>query len=404
MKSVNSNKDAGCTPLSSNCVIWQGPCLDCISVNTGDTISDVVFELATELCTLKEQLDLTDLDLKCLIDCPSCPEPDKDLINVLQLIITRLCLLDPNPLEPVVPEEVVVNIAPCFQYVDNNGDIITSLKVSEYVKLIGLKVCELKTAVDQHTATLSNHETRITTLENASHVVVLPKVTPSCVVTPAVPTDMDIVLEALEEQFCNLRTVTGIPTALSQSIANQCPNLNSAPALSTGGTMSGIPGWKTSVSTVADSLTNLWLTICDMRAAVVGVQQCCQTSCTDIIVEFLATIVDNGATIRIFFSGYSSIPAGFTDCNPTGSVMNISDGLGGSYNINIQIPTASTDPAPITINVADTPLSNSGTFTFTLASCLTNGTLTCNKTIINTASVPQAVCSIPTNVSATITA
>lgn len=402
MKPVNSNKNSGCTPISSNCVIWQGPCVDCLSINTGDSVSDVVAELATVLCELKDQMDLTDLDLQCLIECESCADPDKSIKNVLSLIITRLCSIAPNPDPDPDPEEIVVTIAPCFQVTDLNGDLITTMKVSDYAKAIGIKVCQLQTTVNQHTTTLANHETRITTLENADHDVVLPQVTPVCVVTPGVSNDMDVVLEALESQFCQLRTVTGLPTALSQGIGNQCPNLNSTPALSQAGTMSSITGWKTTVSTVADSLTNLWLTICDMRAAVAAVQTCCSVKCEDIIVNFLATVVDNGATIRLFFSGYSSIPSGFTDCNPSGSVLNIADGLGGSYNLNVQIPTASNDPAPINITVADTPLSNSGTFTFTLASCLSNGTLTCNKTVVKTASVPQSVCSIPTNVVATI--
>jgi len=399
MKSVNSIKNQGCTPVSSNCVIYQGPCLDCINVNTGDTVSDVMFELATVLCEVKDQYDLSVLDLDCLVNTS---DPERTIEIILQLIIDKLCSIDPTPGPDPDTGEVIVTIASCFQTTDLNGDLVTSMKVSDYAKAIGIKVCTLQSLVNQHTSTIANHETRIIALENEEPVVVLPKVTPNCVVTPAVATDMDIVLEALEDQFCQLRTVTGTPTALSQGITNQCTSLNTSPKLSGSGTMSSIAGWKTTVSTVADSLTNLWLTICDMRAAVQAVQTCCSITCQDILVDYIVTIVDNGATLRIYFSGYSNIPSGFTSCNPSGSVMNISDGLGGSYNLNIDIPVAANNPAPITVNVADTPLSNSGTFTFTLASCLTNGTLTCNKTVPKTASVPQSVCSIPTNVVATI--
>ena len=45
---TNSNNLTNCDPISSNCVIWQGPDLPCVEICTGDTISDVcciMFEL-----------------------------------------------------------------------------------------------------------------------------------------------------------------------------------------------------------------------------------------------------------------------------------------------------------------------------------------------------------------------
>lgn len=400
MKPIKS--ESGCLPTSSNCVIYQGPCLDCINVNTGDTVSDVVHDLAVVLCELKEQLDLSDLDLACLIDCPSCPDPDKTLFNVLELIITKLCSIEPNPGPGPNPEEVVVNIATCFQYTDDNGDLITQMKVSDYAKAIGIKVCSLQTTIDQHTSTLANHETRIDILESEiGGGGEIPQITPSCVL-PAIPTDIDIVLDALEDQFCTLRNTTGTSTALSQAVANQCAGLNSSNALSTSGTMSGIAGWKSTVSTVADSLTNLWITICDMRAAVADIKaNCCSANCDSIVVDFLPTITDNGTILKIFFSGYTSIPSGFADCNISGSPLTITDGLGGVYTTNVLLPNASLDPDPIIIELADTPLNSSGNYNFVLSSCLTNGTLTCNKTVSKTATAVNS-CGIPTNIIATI--
>ena len=35
-------KDRGCNPVSSNCVVWQGPDLACIDLCKGDTVSNVV--------------------------------------------------------------------------------------------------------------------------------------------------------------------------------------------------------------------------------------------------------------------------------------------------------------------------------------------------------------------------
>jgi hypothetical protein len=70
MKPLNFD-NSPCSPISSNCVIWQGPNLDCIKLCTGDTVSDVVAKLATELCTIMDQLNISNYDLSCfdLVGC-----------------------------------------------------------------------------------------------------------------------------------------------------------------------------------------------------------------------------------------------------------------------------------------------------------------------------------------------
>ena len=48
--STNGNSaPKGCNPISSNCVIWQGPDLPCIDLCTGDSISSVVAKLCQQL-------------------------------------------------------------------------------------------------------------------------------------------------------------------------------------------------------------------------------------------------------------------------------------------------------------------------------------------------------------------
>ena len=41
MKPLNLD-NSPCSPISSNCIVWQGPDIPCIHLCTGDTISDVV--------------------------------------------------------------------------------------------------------------------------------------------------------------------------------------------------------------------------------------------------------------------------------------------------------------------------------------------------------------------------
>jgi hypothetical protein len=84
MKAYRSNTEKeSCSPVSSNCVIWQGPDLPCINLCKGDSVSDVVYKLAVEICDLKSDIGLTDVDLTCLVQvCQTTPEPAKTLANI----------------------------------------------------------------------------------------------------------------------------------------------------------------------------------------------------------------------------------------------------------------------------------------------------------------------------------
>ena len=64
MKPLNLDNKP-CSPISSNCVVWQGPDIPCIELCTGDTVSDVVSAMATELCTVLDTLKVSNYDLTC---------------------------------------------------------------------------------------------------------------------------------------------------------------------------------------------------------------------------------------------------------------------------------------------------------------------------------------------------
>lgn len=397
---------SGCSPVSSECVIWQGPCLDCINLQTGDSISDATYKLATEVCQLMDQLDLTNLDLSCLMEaCSGCPEPEKTLSAILTLLINKICALEDligTGEEPATPEQVVINIAACFQTTDINGDLITTLPIEDYVKAIGNKLCALATTVSLNTTSITNHEARITSLENQDTTVVLPSISPSCTFgMDTSPKQMDVLLDALEEQFCQLRSATGTSSELLQAASKQCNDLSNSPALGTTGNMSGISGWKSTVSTVADSLNNLWLTLCDLRTAMAAVKDCCAITCKDVIVDFLPVVSTDGNTLRLNFNGYSDIPSGFAECNTSGSQLTITDQSGETYSVYINVIDIIASGTYYSIDLTATSLAAVGDLNISLASCLTDGTLNCSKTIIKKVTIPDN-CLAPTNVSASI--
>lgn len=401
--------DKGCSPISSNCVLWEGPCISCLDIKPGDCLSDVVNQLAIQVCTLNGTLGLSDIDFSCLVDNSlNTPQPDKTLSSFITLLITKVCTIDglvtaltdccTGGSGIITP----LTVATCFQTLDLNGDPILTLTPNNYILAIGNKVCTLAATVASQGTTIANHETRITTLENATpDTFVLPNLTPVCI--PGGSQALDVFTATLEAQYCALVAATGSATNLLLATGKQCPSLNSATQLSNSGVMSAISGWKSTVSTVSDSLTNMWLTICDIRDAVVAVQLCCALTCSDVTIGFLSSITNNGATIQIYFSGYTILPSGFVDCSGPGSSMVISDGLGGTYTTYINLYTQSNTGTPVTIQLSDTTLNPTGNYTFTLTSCVTNTSITCTKTVIQNATGSPLSCSAPTNVTATLT-
>ena len=87
MKAYRSNTEKeSCSPISSNCVVWQGPDLPCLNLCKGDSVSDVVYKLAVEVCDLQANTGLSTVDLTCLVQvCQTTPEPTKTLANILEL-------------------------------------------------------------------------------------------------------------------------------------------------------------------------------------------------------------------------------------------------------------------------------------------------------------------------------
>lgn len=90
MKPLNLD-EPGCNPISSNCVIWQGPDIPCIKLCKGDSVSSVVAKLATELCDVLTILDIKSYDLTCFNLTTCTPANFQEL---LQFLMKRICSLE----------------------------------------------------------------------------------------------------------------------------------------------------------------------------------------------------------------------------------------------------------------------------------------------------------------------
>ena len=409
----SNTADKGCSPVSSNCVIWQGPDLDCINLCNGDAVSDVVYKLATQLCTIQSTLDLSTLDLTCLVSFCSASNPaptNKTLSAVLDFIIDKVCCLDSrcSTLEGASGgssyTEPNLNLPTCLQYVDPaTQQTITVLSHSQFTLRLANQHCDLKATVDNHTSTLTTHNSRITALENAPGVT-LPTVTPNCIL-PSTPTAMNVVLDKLEEEYCNLRSVLGTNSGLTAAIGQQCQNLASQDALSQPGFISGLSGWVPTSGnalsgTLAGAVKNLWVVLCDMRAAIYDLKTVAGTTdCSAFLLGFTAAANEARTEVTLFFSGSTVIPAGFANCSAQGSKVTIKDTGGRTFVGYVDLVAAQTDTDGITFTVSGASLNAGQNYTVTVEGCVSKSGNTCTKVATFEVAVP---CPIITSVSATL--
>jgi len=394
MKPLNAD-NPGCSPISSDCVIWQGPDIECLSLCKGDSVSTVVYKLAEKLCEVLETLDIETYDVSCLAIGDCGPE---DFQALIQLLITKIC-----ELEGVTPTttpggttvgcpDCVVNIAPCFYFDSQLGDQETTMQLDDYVTAIGNYVCNLAGQILTINNTLTSFNTRITDLENApAPTLALPVMSPVCVLPPTPTVPIDQVLIALEREFCALRTATGEPNEIYAALLLQCAGLNQSPQLQGTGNMSDISGWNSIVTNLSQGVENMWLTLCDMRAAIQSIQDvCCTgTSCDDLDIE-VQGVLTSPTTLQLYFTG--TYPTGFGECNPSGSLITITDSSNNSMQMNVLIIPNLNAPGGFQVNLGASPINSSENLVITVPLCFTDGESQCAKTItdfvLNTAACP----------------
>lgn len=265
----------GCNYQSTQCVIWEGPNLPCINLCKGDSIQDVVYKLATEVCNMADALtiDVTTIDFDCILEGDNT-RPD-NLQETIQALIYKACApatVTPGS-ETTLPNVVLPD---CLRYTDTEGDVVSTLPLDEYVLLFAGSFCNLVNTVDSIQVQLDSHEERIDVIETTlaglgtpgTGTATVPTINPNCVTgTPGTAVDIDVAFEALEADYCSFKFSVGTPIEFATMLNSQCASLGGEDQLSNGSVqMEDLAGWQSTPNSVADSLTNAWLTICDMRA------------------------------------------------------------------------------------------------------------------------------------------
>lgn len=397
----------GCTPISSECVVWQGPNIPCINLCTGDSISDVTYKMAEKLCAIQGAYDLSALQLNDLATfCTSIAGPptgtNKTILTVLDYIIKKLGCVN-TKVDAIVPgstySEPQVALPTCLQYVDPaTNQTVTQLVHNQYTLRLGTQYCVLKGVVDGHTTAINNHATRITALELRGSAA-LPLVTPNCSypnIPQNVPAAIDLVLDAVEGDLCNLRQAVGsnnqLVAAAGQFSSAVCPggtNLNTAQALSkaTGTTMAGAYaslGWNSTVANLSQSIQNLWITVHDMRCVINDLKQCCgQVDCSKFLLNNYTVSTDlTRQNVTLDFTNMSFPGTGFTNATSVKSMVTITDDVS---TITYEIPnfvgllTNPTLVIPVAGSGVTSPLNPARTYTIRVRAGITKDGTTCDK-------------------------
>ncbi len=335
MKPLNLD-NRPCSPISSNCVIWQGPDIPCIKLCTGDTVSDVVFKLATELCTIMDTLKITNYDLSCF-NLTACP-PD-DFQKLIQLIIDKVCALEninnseststgtPRSARATCPD-CVVTVAPPFVMGTQ-----TTMQLVEYVNAIGDKITSIINEILNLQVQIDGLNIRVTTIESTvPPVYTLPSISTGClqsyIVGNPATAGIDIVLNALLNDanvgYCALKGATGEPAEISAAVQSQLlcitdltQPLAALPTITTfSAYYAGTWVQDGDLSTAANAINNIWITLCDLYTYVsnfnvnINVQDTNTVNLTFSSGVLSADVQDTGWVKLVGFDTYMNDTAG----------------------------------------------------------------------------------------------
>jgi len=299
MKPLNLD-NSPCSPISSNCVIWQGPDIPCIKLCKGDTISDVIHKLATELCNIMDLLDVNGYDLSCF-DLASCKP--KNIQELIQFLIERICALEAvdaaavaTPTTPgnearSTSANTLVTVAPCFVV-----GTTTVMTIAEYAQAMGTRICGIIDQITVINTQINDLDVRVTTLEN--NPVVFPP-TPSIVINCNIGTlisgnayTIDSVLDQLINNvtngYCAYTSVLGTPSNITSSFTPGCVF---------GAPITTDPNWTVVPTDLSETLTNIWIAICSIYSSITPLTT--QNSST-INLDFTANVL----TARINDTGW----------------------------------------------------------------------------------------------------
>lgn len=342
MQPVSSNikpNNKCLNPVTTKCVTWDGPeitCLDGTVLCKGQTIENTVYILASKLCEIYEAIGIEGIDT-CINNIQDGTSVSigatSNLQQVFSAIINKVCALntrvqilentDCPEIRGVVPSCITANPTLLAQLQSLQGwdEATSTLPIEIYANFIAQVVCSMLVSISSLQSSVSTINQNIQDLWDALNNCannctfnVQPTCTNNFTLNPDnEPVFISTAYSWLETDFCQLQSVVGTSTEITDAISRECANLDQQDRLSSGGVMGDISGWVSNPTTLADSLNNMWLTVCDMRTAVQQILDgCCFSLCSYLELGYDIVWAADGTEIDISFNTVGANPTIYT--------------------------------------------------------------------------------------------
>lgn len=373
----NKSTSSGCNGAKqgSNCVIWTGSDIPALGIVKGESVTDIVCTIATQLVGLTTPLDLSTVSIQCLKDQLNINEPvERTIATLLQIAFDSSCdlktLIDGINAKLTNSTPSLVLDLKCLGSTDIYGN---PLPYNEQSVLQGLinTVCGLSTTVTSLSGNLTN-------LQNQVNALPAPYTEPtlsSCLFNSRKSSDAIVITASA---LCSYQGQVGQVTDIQSAIA-KVPT-------AFGTTYGLLPGWIVNPTNLAQLTSNLLMVISDQFNQLNTINNtCCKGNCDSILVDFDIKLSDDRTQATLFFATKSNVPAGWTETNPLGSKLTVTDSNGNIFTKYIKVISQLTNPDGIVVDLSASAIDPSLDYTFGMNVTLTNGTLTCVKCIGHTA-------------------
>ncbi len=326
MKPTNSKNSGGCSPISSNCVTYDGEvACDIIPICYGESVSDVLYKIMTKLCEFNSILNLDDIVLAPCLGETCGLENIKDVIN---LLIQKVCRDsdDGNSNTVVDNKNYKCSILVSSQTAKCLGIDAGKYDIDSFVGILADMICSIRTNMDELHVTLESLQRSINNIRTnyASQDYVRTSVNNGLgSIAPNV--------SANTRNITGLRTNIGTPDEINEAIMSMPSSLSTSKRLSGVGSMNTYPTWIDAPGNISHTLQDMWITIVDMRNAIMTLMGNLAEGCADTNIEMYAVSVSESSLV-ITFTGH--VAAGYVDTNEGSSILIIDRVTGMTQNVN----------------------------------------------------------------------
>lgn len=371
----DKSTSSGCNgpKQGSNCVIWTGADIPALGIQKGESITDIVCTIAQQVVTLAAPLDLSTVSIQCLKDQLNISEPvERTIANLFQIAYDSDCSLKTliDALNAKLSNQtptLVLNLG-CLATFDIYGNPLPYNEQSVLQTLL-TTACGQQNTITTLSGTVNNIQAEVDALQ-AVPVYTEPLLS-SCLFSNRRTSDALVVTAS---SICNYIAEVGQVTDI-QSALSQIPTTYT-------GLYGLLSGWVINPNNLAQSYSNSVLVLNDLLNRVTAIENtCCKANCDSIVVDFDIKLSDDRTSATLFFATKSNVPPGFTEVNPLGSKLIVTDSAGNEFTKFIKIIPQLTNPDGIVVDLSASPIDPSLDYTFGMSVTLTNGSLTCVKCI-----------------------